>query len=81
MFILVKPLTFRLVSFEPVIKKKATNGWQRIGYPSIEKEREEKSRGDSNGESGSVSFVNYLGRFPRVHPQTTRCSDRCIPSA
>lgn len=43
MFSMVKPLTFRMSVFEPVIKKKATNGWQRIGCP-IEKEREEMSR-------------------------------------
>lgn len=61
MFSLVKQLTFGIFSFEPVIKRKTTNAWQRIGYPSIEKQREEMSRWDSNGGSGSVSFVNYLG--------------------
>lgn len=44
MFSMVKPLIFRMSVFKPVIKKKATNGWQRIGCPSIEKEREEMSR-------------------------------------
>lgn len=59
MFSLVRQLTFGIFNFESIIKK-STKGWQRIEYPGVEKQREEMSRWDSSGGSGSVSFVNYL---------------------